>query len=68
MEKQIGFWTYWLGMACLVISLVWRIIEIWGGYQSVLGVGHLNFFHAAILFFLAAIATTGYIWAKNQKA
>ncbi len=31
MERQIARWAYWLGVVCLVISFVWRVVQLWVG-------------------------------------
>ncbi len=67
MEKHITHWTYWLGIACLVIALVWRVSSIWLGSTQTLGVTPLSFYKSSLLFFVAAIATANYTWAKGQK-
>lgn len=67
MEKRIAFWTYWLGVACLVIAVVWRVIRIWVGPADVLGFAPLSLYKGALLLFVAAIATAGYAWTKGQK-
>ena len=66
MEKQIALWTYWLGVACLIIGVVWRVVYIWN-QTTVLGVGYKVFYDGALMFFLATIATAGYGWVKGQK-
>ena len=72
MEKLIGRWSYWLGIACLVIAVIWRAVNALG-LMLPLAVtpGHtiwyLSFFHASILFFAATIATACYAWLNSQK-
>jgi hypothetical protein len=68
MEKHIANWTYWLGVACLVIALVWRIASIWMGPQQALGIVPLSFYKGALLFFITAIATANYSLAMRQKS
>ena len=34
MERHIARWAYWLGVVCLVISFVWRVVTLWGGARS----------------------------------
>lgn len=72
MEKHILRWSYWLGIACLVIALVWRGINAFGiwlppsttpGYT----IWYLSFFRGSLLFFVASIATANYIWVDLRK-
>lgn len=72
MEKLIARWTYWLGMACLVIAVIWRIVSVfrsWSSSAAASGqpVGHVAFLHASILFLIATIATASYAWINSQK-
>ena len=72
MEKQIGRYSYWLGIACLVIAVVWRILNAFGLWLPVnVTPGHtvwyLSFFHGSILFFVATIATTCFTWLNSKQ-
>jgi len=72
MEKLIARWSYWAGIACLVIAVIWRIVNIFRSWQSSATtsepfIGHLAFFHASILFLVATIATACYVWLNSQK-
>jgi hypothetical protein len=71
MEKIIARWSYWLGIACLVITLIWRAVNALGFWLPLnVTPGHtiwyLSFFHASILFFVATIATTCYAWLSSR--
>jgi hypothetical protein len=73
MEKLIARWSYWLGIVCLVIAVIWRITTafgLWMASNAARGnpVGYGSFFHASILFFVAAIATTSCAWLNSQKS
>ena len=72
MEKLIARWSYWLGIACLVIAVIWRIVNVfWSWHLSASttgpGFGPLTFLHASILLLVATIATVGYVWLNSQK-
>jgi hypothetical protein len=71
MEKLIASWTYWLGIACLVIAVVWRIANIFRSWQTSAAsggsIGHLAFMHGSILFLITTIATACYAWLNSQK-
>ena len=71
MEKLIARLSYWLGIACLVIAVIWRIVNIFRFWQSSAGtpgaIGHGAFLHASMLFFVATVATVCYAWLNSQK-
>jgi hypothetical protein len=72
MENLIARSSYWLGIACLVISVIWRALNAFGFWLPLkITPGHtiwyLSFFHASILFFVATIATACYAWFGSQK-
>lgn len=72
MEKLIARWSYWLGLACLVIAVIWRAVNAFGFLLPLSVVpGHtvwyLSFFHGSILFFVATIASTCFAWLNSQK-
>jgi hypothetical protein len=59
-------------MLCLVIAVIWRVVNVFRSWQSSAGtlgtpIGHVAFLHANILFLVATIATAGYAWLNSQK-
>jgi len=71
MEKRIGTISYWLGLLCLVLSLVTRVFNIFGvSFYEVFTkgnpVGFRSFLNASVLFFLATIASASYSWLKSK--
>ena len=73
MEKLIARWSYWLGIACLVIAVTWRAVNAFGLILPLTVVpGHtiwyLSFFRGSILFFAATIASACLAWLNSQKA
>ncbi len=73
MEKHIITWSYWLGMASAVIALALRSLNAFGLLvPQVVAQGqtiwYMSFFKGALLFFLVAIATANYNWARGQKS
>jgi hypothetical protein len=71
MEKRIAQLSYWLGVVCLLIAVVWRIVVAFGRLGSVTIVaGHtlwyISFFDGSILFFLTTVATACYAWLKAK--
>jgi hypothetical protein len=69
MEKLFTQVSYWPGMVCLVIAVVWRIVSVFRGSATAGGpaIGHVAFMHGSILFLVAAIATVCYAWFNSQK-
>ena len=72
MERNIVHWSYWLGIATLVIALVWRAINALGLWLPIdvtpgHSVWYMSFYKASLLFFIAAIASANYAWFKSQK-
>ena len=73
MEKHIIIWSYWLGLASAVIALVTRACNAFGIWvpQNMLqgrSLWYMSFYKGALLFFLIAIATANYTWARGQKS
>jgi len=66
MERQILHWSYWLGLACLIIAVVWRVLNVFG-----LAPGNsifpLTFYKGSLLLFVAAIASASYAGFKSQR-
>ena len=66
MERHILLWSYWLGLACLIIAVVWRVSNVFG-----LAVGNSispsTFYKGSLLLLVAAIASASYASFKSQK-
>jgi hypothetical protein len=65
--------TYWLGIATLIVALLWRAFNalgMWLPMQISPGqtVYYMSFYKASLLFFVGAIASAGCAWFKSQKA
>lgn len=69
MEKQIIRWSYWLGLVCVIVSLVWRGLTTVGLLPiALLSVSYMAFYKTAFLLFLTGIATAVRVWSESQKA
>jgi len=71
MEKQIAEITYWLGIISALAAVILRANAAFGlsaFFFKTNGnpVGSYSFLHAAILFFVASMATAGVAWMKKQ--
>lgn len=65
-------WSYWLGIACAVVALVWRGLHALGvpdriAYSIDRSVGYPGFLSGSFLFLLIAAATAGYLWVNEKK-
>jgi len=64
MEKKILQYSYWLGVACVVVAVVWRAATVMGfGSVSMmqgLSLTYTSFLRGAVLFLLTAAATGAY--------
>lgn len=63
MEKIIALVSYWLGMLCVVLSLLFRIFAAFGialAYAPVngLAISYNSFFHGSIIFLLLSGASS----------
>ena len=71
MEKKIQLYSYWLGVLCGLIAMVWKAANFAGYFlaQAVTGVtiSYMSFFKAALLFLMISIATAGLIPAAKPK-
>ncbi len=71
MEKQVVRLTYWLGVIFSVLAIILRANAAFGWSAFFFKsngnpIGSYSFLHAAILFFVASMATAGVAWTKKQ--
>jgi hypothetical protein len=72
MEKLIASVSYWLGVIFAAVAVILRANATFGWSARLFSssgnpVGSYSFLHAAILFFVASIATAGVAWMKKQN-
>ena len=72
MEKHILRWSYWLGIACLVIAFLWRGLNALGlGLTTLIAHGQsiysTTFYKASLLLLVVAVASASYAGFKSQK-
>lgn len=71
MEKMIARSSYWLGIACMVIAIIWKGVNIFRALPAPAGatgpLTHQAFLHGSIMFLVATIATACYVWLNSQK-
>ena len=66
MERQILRWSYWLGLACLIIAVVWRVANVFGLALNA-PIVPLTFYKGSLLLLVAAIASASYAGFKSQR-
>lgn len=70
MEKQLSAISFWLGLICTVLALVFRMFTVLNKVPPFLGVSggnalsYMSFLHGAVLFFLLTIAA----WCRTAKS
>jgi hypothetical protein len=72
MERNIAHWTYLLGIASLIVALLWRAFNALGLWLPMYiregeTVYYMSFYKASLLFFIAAIASSSYAGFRSQK-
>jgi len=65
MEKSICRLSFWLGIASLVISLVWKVVNVFFAFKATTGtpgepLSFNSFYKAALLFLVTTIASKAY--------
>jgi hypothetical protein len=70
MEKQIVRWSYLLGVACVVVAVLWRLAGTFGMagqiHLSAGEIGYGSFLKAAFLLLLLTVATSSYAAAMKE--
>jgi hypothetical protein len=72
MEKHIMRYSYWVGMLCVGLAIVTRILNSLGMSPTLLqtkgnSISFRSFLDAALLLLLTSIATAAFIWFKRQN-
>ena len=67
MEKHLIRWSYWLGIACFAVALVWKALVATGllpprGIFAGEAVASMSFYRAGLLLLVLTIATANYSW------
>jgi hypothetical protein len=70
-EKHVIKWSYWLGLACVVIAFIMRGLNAVGvvgpDFLWRENIGAMSFYKAALLFLAVAIATASMMWSQAKK-
>jgi hypothetical protein len=72
MKKHIIRYSYWLGVLSVLLSLLTRVLNMFGLTLARIvtrgsAIDYHTFLDSSQLFFLMAIATASYVWFKSQK-
>ncbi len=72
MDRLIGRWSYWAGVACAAIAILWRLANALSFLpnnmmRSGIDIGYLSFLHIGFLLFIITMATACYTWLTTQK-
>jgi hypothetical protein len=72
MEKHIMRWSYWLGVICVALAVLTRLLNTVGLSTTLLqtrgdSISFRTFVDGALLFLMTSIATAGFIWFRRQN-
>lgn len=73
MEKHLVTWSYWLGIACFAVALLWKAWSAFGmalPKSMVIGqtVSYMSFYKGGLLFLLVTIATANRTWFNSRMS
>lgn len=69
MEKQITQVSYWLGLACALIGIVWKVLEILKLMPESYGtLMYSTVYKGGLLLLVVVIATASWAAVKSPKA
>lgn len=72
MEKLIGRWSYWAGITCAAIAILWRLANAFSflpvsTMRTGVDISYLSFLHIGFLLFIVTMATACYSFLASQK-
>jgi hypothetical protein len=71
MEKRIATWSYWLGIACLLVTIVWKAgnaVGLWRALPPAPGeISYWSFYNGGILFLVTSIASSCHARSSSRK-
>ncbi len=73
MEKFVARWSYFLGLAGTVVSVVWRVLTLFKVFPKSLTAGphaltYDTVLKGALVLLVLTIASAGYKFIQNQRA
>lgn len=71
MEKKFLEWSYWQGLARMIVAILWRIANAFSGISPNLVVTgkeitYWSFVRGGGILLVISIATAGYRWSRQQ--
>lgn len=72
MDKLIGRLSYWAGIACSVMAILWRVANAFSYLPNSMmsrgvDISYLSFLHTGFLLFIVTMATACYSWLAGQS-
>ena len=68
MERQIARYTYWIGLLCVAVSLVWRAAMAVNLIQEHMGgMWYSSFWKAGVVFLVVSVASVNFAWLQEKK-
>ena len=73
MEKHLVTWSYWLGIACFAIALLWKAWSAFGMWlpksmAAAQTISYMGLYKGGLLFLLVTIATANYSWFNSRTS
>ncbi len=73
MDKKISVAGYWLGIACVVLTIIFRALAAFGVWPNLVpangaGISYNTFHHAAELFLIVSIAARLMEGRQSEKS
>ena len=73
MEKQIGKWSYFLGVATVVIAVVWRLLAMLQLAPKQIStlphtISYKTLQEGAFLLFAITVATAAYVYTQKHNS
>lgn len=72
MDKLIGRWSYWGGVVCATIAILWRVANAFSFVpnsfmRTGVDVSYWSFLHTGFLLFIVTMASAGYSFLSSKK-
>ncbi len=70
MHRQLARYSYWVGVVCVVIDVLWRALGlVWTDFpESFHGLWRTSFRNAAFVFLMLSVASAAYSWLQQQNS
>ena len=69
MDKHIVQGSYWLGLGCYALAMLWKVLEVVKVAPEAFGsVRHMTFYKGGLLFLVISLATAACAAQRAPKA